>query len=139
MKKYVKPLMESEAFVANEYVAVCEDTTNYYHKFTCSQPSLLGNIVGGILFEESTGNDQFDHLLNTDWNEPRDKQLSSRVYTCGETHMVDASVEFIKGYYATLTSGLNVKVLIWKDPETNHFHITTALKDEIKVNKGNYS
>lgn len=45
MKKYVKPLMESEAFVANEYIGAC-----WYMDCACTDP---GIIVGGPSFKEN--------------------------------------------------------------------------------------
>ena len=35
MKNYVKPMMESEAFAANEYIAACGDSGVTY-KFECN-------------------------------------------------------------------------------------------------------
>ena len=42
MKNYVKPMMESEVFAANEYIAACGDTEYGNYLFECDAPA--GNL-----------------------------------------------------------------------------------------------
>lgn len=70
-KKYVRPLMECEAFVANEYVAACGDENRVY-KFKC-------DAAGGTLYGDAEG------------------RLGS-YSPCGKTHEAKVSEAFVSGY-----------------------------------------
>ena len=50
MKNYVKPMMESEVFAANEYIAACGESGVVY-KFKCD----AGDGVYGSVYEETNG------------------------------------------------------------------------------------
>lgn len=64
MKKYVKPMMNSELFMANEYVAAC-------WKINCNVPTGFG-------FIDKNGNNQYDR--------GDEKLTSDGVYGCGVWH-----------------------------------------------------
>ena len=62
MKNYVKPMMESEAFAANEYIAAC-------YRIRCTTPQ--GNSTFYYLFDDSNDNGIWDS---------EDKQLYRRLF-----------------------------------------------------------
>ena len=64
MKSYVKPMMESEVFAANEYIAAC-------WRINCNVPTGFG-------FIDNNGNDQYDR--------GDEKLTSDGVYGCGVWH-----------------------------------------------------
>ena len=64
MRAYVKPMMDSELFVANEYVAAC-------WRINCNVPTSYG-------FIDNNGNDQYDRGDT--------KLTSDGVYGCGVWH-----------------------------------------------------
>lgn len=64
MRAYVKPMMDSELFVANEYVAAC-------WRINCNVPTGYG-------FIDNNGNDQYDRGDT--------KLTSDGVYGCGVWH-----------------------------------------------------
>ena len=64
MKAYVKPMMDSEVFVANEYVAAC-------WKINCNVPTGFG-------FIDNNGNDKYDS--------GDEKLTNNGVYGCGVWH-----------------------------------------------------
>lgn len=65
MKTYVKPMMQSETFVANEYIAAC-------WKINCNVPTGFG-------FIDKNGNNTYD--LHTD-----EKLSDDGCYGCGVWH-----------------------------------------------------
>lgn len=65
MKSYVKPMMESEVFAANEYIAAC-------WKINCNVPTGFG-------FIDTNENGRYDRWSDT-------KLTSDGVYGCGEWH-----------------------------------------------------
>ena len=64
MKNYVKPMMESEVFAANEYIAAC-------WRINCNVPTGFG-------FIDNNGNDRYDRS--------DEKLTSDGVYGCGVWH-----------------------------------------------------
>ena len=64
MKAYVKPMMDSEVFVANEYVAAC-------WKINCNVPTEFG-------FIDNNGNDKYDR--------GDEKLTNDGVYGCDVWH-----------------------------------------------------
>ena len=64
MRAYVKPMMNSEVFVANEYVAAC-------WKINCNVPTGFG-------FIDNNGNDKYDR--------GDEKLTNDGVYGCGVWH-----------------------------------------------------
>lgn len=65
MKTYVKPMMQSETFVANEYIAAC-------WKINCNVPTGYG-------FIDKNGNKTYDQRTD-------EKLTSDGVYGCGVWH-----------------------------------------------------
>ena len=65
MKNYVKPMMESEVFAANEYIAAC-------YNIACNVPTGFG-------FIDNNGNDRYDRNIDT-------KLTDDGVYGCGTVH-----------------------------------------------------
>ena len=61
MKKYMKPAMESEVFIANEYVGAC-------YKIRCTTPNNNGTYY--YLYDDTNNNrtfDKEDKLLYSSW------------------------------------------------------------------------
>lgn len=131
MKKYVKPIMESEMFVANEYVATCSDTVNKYYKFVCDGHGWFG--TGGIVYEETNGKDGLQVTS--------DKSLGA-YHPCQVTHYVNASEDkesvFSNGYLDPYL-GRYQKVIIWKGENNDNVHVTKALREQIETVAGNFS
>ena len=118
MKNYVKPMMESEVFAANEYIAACGDENKVY-KFVCA----AGDGTPGTVYEDSNHNGEWDLF--------GDKALTGYIlptyHACGETHQAPTDDEFIEGFYLPNSNPFDVqKVIIWTDGGTN-IHCTTKL------------
>ena len=118
-KAYSKPMLKSEAFVPQSYVAACGDTNKVY-KFTCDA---TGGIVG-LVFQETNGQDGLQLFGDT--------RIASGYHACGITHEAPATDSFYDGYYVTggdaMSGGdLVTRVIIWKGPDNNNVHCTTNL------------
>ena len=127
-KAYVKPSMESEAFVPNTYVAACGDTEYGYYLFECNAgikgheyaiKNAAGRPVtlGGMYMD---GRNYYFH-------------------PCGETHRAPTNGEFITGYHIDDMSTRyddNIQVTVWVEssgwgPWAEHdVHCTTKLNQE---------
>lgn len=117
-KAYVKPVMESETFVPQTYIAACGDENKVY-KFVCD----AGGGTPGTVYEDSNHNGKWD-LLD-------DKALTGYIiptyHACGQTHEAPTDDEFINGFYLPNSNPFNIKkVIIWTDGGTN-VHCTTNL------------
>lgn len=121
MREYVKPMLDSEVFVANEYVSACADNTTY--NFKCD-----------------AGGGRYGGLYDMDWN--RISNTSSSYHACGETHKASTSDEFIRGYFdpdRQHNNGNELEVYIWLEGYrlpwgqwvTTNRHATT----ELDINK----
>ncbi len=126
MKKrvYAKPILESETFVPQNYIAACGDT-NYEYLFKCDA---MGGIVGAVFL--SDGDDKFEPNV-TEWGSG-DKLLGLGYHACGDTHKTEVGDEFIEGWYVTGWDGLGggdwvKRVMIWKGPDGNNIHCTQNL------------
>lgn len=69
MKNYVRPMMESEVFAANEYIAACGEVNKVY-KFECN----AGNGNNGTVYLDSNSK-----LLFTAGNERARKKHDVRI------------------------------------------------------------
>ena len=126
-KAYVKPSMESEAFVPNTYVAACGDSGTIY-KFKCD----AGGGIYGSVYKESNGQ---SGLQTQGWNaDERIATYSSSIlgtygfHACGSTHEADSDDVFSKGYYCPRGNTKNpIDVIIWEGPWGNDVHCTTEL------------
>ena len=118
MKNYVKPMMESEVFAANEYIAACGDSGTTY-LFRCDAG---GGKIGSV-YLETNGRPG----LQTGWG---GDQYLSGYEACGTEHKADSDDEFLDGYYVTTGwfGQQNVtKVIVWRGPNNDNTHCTTNL------------
>ena len=115
MREYVKPMMDSEVFVANQYFSACGDSGTTY-LFTCD----AGGGAKGDVYVESNGQDglQRDDRCLT-------PGLLRYYHACNVTHYADTNDEFLNGYYVPF-GGSAQKVIIWTDHGRN-VHCTTNL------------
>lgn len=119
MKAYVKPMMDSEVFAANEYFSACGDTNNEYI-FKCNA---MGGITGTVFY--SDGDDDFEPFRGDSW-------MGTGYHACGKKHVTQVGDDFIEGWYVTGWDGVTggdwvEKVIIWRGPEGNNIHCTTNL------------
>lgn len=123
-RAYVKPTMESEAFVPQTYVAACGDENKVY-KFVCNANPGGWFEVGGV-YEETNGKEGLQLIGSNP-----DRRLSFLSYhPCSETHYAPVDDEFIHGYLVGVDIPPKVtEVMIWTDGGTN-VHCTTDLKQE---------
>lgn len=120
-KAYSKPMLKSEAFVPQSYVAACGDTNKVY-KFTCDA---TGGIAG-FVFQETNGKDGLQVFSGGD------QRIASGYHACGITHEAPATDSFYDGYYVTGLDAINgggliTPVKIWKGPDNNNVHCTKNL------------
>lgn len=119
-KTYVKPVMESETFVPQTYVAACGDENKVY-KFVCD----AGGGVSGNVYVDSNKNGRYDIF--------DDKELTGWIlqsyHACGKTHEAPTDDEFLDGFYRPFMSLDFQKVKIWTDGGTN-IHCTTNVHME---------
>ena len=88
MREYVKPMMDSEIFIANEYFSACGDSgTTYY--FKCDASGWFGS--GGVVIDDTNGNKQFDGI-DTD-------HIRSPYTPCSETHIAESTDDFLMDFY----------------------------------------
>ena len=117
-KAYVKPVMESETFVPQTYVAACGDSGTVY-KFVCN-----AGWYGTLL-----GYDVYTNGLDGKPGTKDDVYLGG--YTpCDATHEASATDEFISGYMRKdygLVEGRRIDVIIWRGEDGNNIHCTTNL------------
>ncbi len=116
MKNYVRPMMESEVFAANEYIAACGEVNKVY-KFECN----AGNGNNGTVYLDSNSNGEWDPL--------GDEILTLAGYhACGKTHEAPTDDDFQNGFYITgIFPPYNVeKVIVWTENGTN-VHCTNNL------------
>ena len=100
MKKYVKPIMNSEVFVANEYFSACGDSgTTYY--FKCDASGWFGS--GGVVYEDTNGNKKFDR---------KEDKIRSLYVPCSETHIAESTDDFSYGFLVSMGSVINPKPVI---------------------------
>lgn len=137
MKNYVKPMMESEVFAANEYIAACGESGVVY-KFKCD----AGDGVYGSVYQETNG---IPGLQTSSWG--GDRRIAtysnhwllgeSGYHACGTTHEAESDSGFYDGYYCAKGNTDNpVSVIIWKGEHNNNVHCTTNLnKDEWETAK----
>lgn len=119
MKNYVKPMMESEVFAANEYIAACGDSGVVYN-FECN----AGGGTPGTVYEDSNHDGRWDLINDT----PLTGYILPTYHACGETHQAPTDDEFIEGFYLPNSNPFDPqKVIIWTDGGTN-IHCTTNLE-----------
>lgn len=128
-KAYSKPMLKSEAFVPQSYVAACGDSgTDYY--FTCD----AGGGASGNVWLETNGvpglqeNKEWvktgTHILEGHWVEA-DQSLGG-YHACNEKHTASSLDVFPEGYYKAYGSSTVIDVLVWTAGGKN-VHCTTKL------------
>lgn len=88
-RMYIKPVLESETFVPQNYIAACGDLNKVY-KFKCD----AGGGKSGSVYLETNGTSG----LQTGWG--GDRYLSG-YHACGTTHEAKSTDAFLNGYYVT--------------------------------------
>ena len=130
-KAYSKPMLKSEAFVPQSYVAACGDTNKVY-KFICDAGVSFGQYY---VIEDTNNNGVLDgswkfNVLDISWEWSGNDKYRSGYHPCHKTHDASTTDEFINGfmternYKGEITS--TTKVIIWTDNGTNT-HCTTNL------------
>lgn len=124
-KAYSKPMLKSEAFVPQSYVAACGDSgTDYY--FKCD----AGGGVSGYVWLETNGVPGLQetetwqgHLVEAD-------EFRGGYHACNEKHIASSLDEFPLGYYKTgLFSRDVIEVRVWTEGGTN-VHCTEKLDQD---------
>ena len=133
MKNYVKPMMESEVFAANEYIAACGESGVVY-KFKCD----AGDGVYGSVYEETNG------IPGLQTGRRGDTELARYsngwrgefgFYACNKTHEAESNNAFVNGYYCAEGNTKNpISVIVWKEPRggwwPDNIHCTTNLDQD---------
>ena len=133
MKNYVRPMMESEVFAANEYIAACGESGVVY-KFKCD----AGDGVYGSVYEETNG------IPGLQTGRRGDTKLAgysngllgeSGFYACNKTHEAESNNDFVNGYYCAKGNTKNpIPVIVWKEPRggwlPDNIHCTTNLDQD---------
>lgn len=115
---YVKPVMISEQFLPNEYVAACGDTNKVF-KFKCDA---TGGTMGYVYQETNNkpGLQIFGDTLIT--------SILGGYHACGATHEAPTTDEFLDGYYIVSQDGVDaVPVKIWRGEDGKNVHCTTNI------------
>ena len=128
MREYVKPMMDSEVFVANEYFSACGDSGTTY-LFKCD----AGGGESGNVYVESNDVEGLQTKSSGNWWDgtyvPADSSLGG-YHACGTTHEADSDDDFLNGYYVPYWSDNVTKVIIWRGPYNNNVHCTTNLNQD---------
>ena len=130
-KAYVKPVMESETFVPQTYVAACGDSGTIY-KFKCNAGSRWKNynvyLADGTPYATS-GRDYGGCSVDYDSYHP-----------CNDEHWADSDSGFLDGYmYEQNRRGQNtgsrINVVIWTDNFTDVHCTTDLVRDDWETAK----
>lgn len=123
MREYVKPIMESEVFAANEYIASSCGQSGVTYYFQCNAGSRWSNynvyLKDGTPYATS-GKDYGGCKKDYDSYHP-----------CGGTHIAESNSGFLEGYMYKQglfgqDKGEKINVIIWTDNYTD-VHCTTNL------------
>lgn len=129
-RAYIKPILESETFVPQNYIAACGDLNKVY-KFKCD----AGGGKSGSVYLETNGTSG----LQTGWG--GDSYLSD-YYACGTTHEAKSTDAFLNGYYVTTDKvrvpggwfgghweekKVTTPVIVWRGPYNDNTHCTENL------------
>lgn len=118
-RMYIKPVLESETFVPQNYIAACGDLNKVY-KFKCD----AGGGVSGSVYLETNGQPGLQM-----YGRNPDKYLSG-YHACDITHEAKTTDEFLDGYYVTSSwfGGTKVTpVIVWRGPDNDNTHCTENL------------
>lgn len=128
-KAYVKPSMESEAFVPNTYVAACGDSgVTYYFECNAGEPYRYweDGWFGGHWEID-------DHPYRVVANDGRSW---SNYGPCEATHIASSADEFVNGYIDNMHTreNENIPVVIWIQHRGgwlgDNIHCTTNLNQD---------
>lgn len=117
-KEWMEPVIEVQEFVANEYVAACEDSGTFY-KFTC-------NAHGGWLYYYPKSDGQIDG----NYTGSGSQKLIGSYHPCGATHEASVTDTFYDGF---VDYNWNIKqdpgegVIVWRGPNNKNGHATINL------------
>lgn len=117
-RMYIKPVLESETFVPQNYIAACGDLNKVY-KFKCD----AGGGTSGSVYLETNG----EPGLQT--GRGGDRYLSG-YQACGTTHEAKTTDDFLDGYYVTSSSFGGTKttqVIVYRGPNNDNTHCTENL------------
>ena len=118
MKNYVKPMMESEVFAANEYIAACGEENKVYI-FTCDAG--WTGLTGSTVY--ANGPDGMP--------ETNDDIYLGSYHKCGKTHEASITDDFTNGYLRKnilgVPAGKRQDVIIWRGENGDNVHCTTNL------------
>lgn len=126
-RTYIKPVLESETFVPQNYIATCGDTNNEYI-FQCNAE---GGILGAVFYDNGDG--LFDPKVPIVNPNGKDACMGIGYHACQKTHITQKGDEFIDGWYVTGWNAIEGKgdvitpVIIWRGVEGNNIHCTTEL------------
>lgn len=125
-RAYIKPVLESETFIPQNYIAACGDLNKVY-KFKCDAG---GGVSGNVYIE----NHKQEGLQTSGWK--KDTPLGG-YHACGTTHEAKSTDDFLDGYYVTEryvgywpfghTETVTTPVIIWRGPNNDNTHCTTNL------------
>lgn len=128
---WIKPQAVVENFMANEYIAKCDDTVNEYYEFICDAG--VQNRYHDVYYED---NGQAGLQTNR-WT--GDYHRTSSFHPCGIEHYAKkGETTFIDGYLIMPNDTVE-NVVIWTGPNNDNVHCTKALSTDIEVVKGNKS
>lgn len=131
-RTYIKPVLESETFVPQNYIAACGDQNKVY-LFTCDGG---GGEHGGV-WQNTNGLAG----LQTDWTNTGtrwrpnwvkpDKQITwseSSYHACNITHEAKTTDDFIEDcFFKGSRSGNIIPVTVWRGPDGDNVHCTKKL------------
>lgn len=122
---YIKPVLESETFVPQNYIAACGDTEYGNYLFECNAGSRKNSY--NVFFNNGTPYASSNN--NDEWYAP-----FTGYHPCHEKHEAATNSEFIDGYMYKQdrwgdNTGTRINVIIWTDNRTN-VHCTTDLDRE---------
>lgn len=129
-KVYSKPILESETFIPQTYIANCGDSGTIY-KFTCD----AGGGVSGNVYLETNGVEGLQ--TDREWIQTgrypwdgywqRADQSLGGYHACNISHAADSNSDFLKGYYQPYGSDRAIDVIVWRGPNDDNVHCTTNL------------
>lgn len=118
-KKYVRPIMVGERFVADEYIAACGDSGTTY-KFVCNASKQYGFFDGGDVYLETNRREGLQ--------EGEDEYLGPYIQ-CSEPHIAESTDDFFDGYFVPygIIDNRVRQVVIWRGENNDNIHCTTTL------------
>lgn len=143
---WTKPLAAVEQFVANEYIAKCDDLVNKYYQFVCDG----GDGVRGGVWEETNGVAGLQSSSSGSlWGgsyvaaDKRWSSSSSSYHACGASHYAPVdSTDFIYNcYYKAYgqDDSTAISVILWRGENNDNVHVTTNMNVDTEIVQGNKS